>query len=216
MALVEHTAESLSKQFGREVPDVHVLIAKNLILGLDSHGISDILGVAVEEVEEILEDHEFKEVRLFLAAHHNQEGVAADLTWDSIEQKALKNIAKRIEFDGDLETNLKVAALANRAQRRYQAPKNKPLDAGAAGGTVNLTLTRRVVERLTNHTQERETTQQLSIMNGSASNPSFQEVDELLGATRRPRIADNYRIHATPEEFTMEDLEREMSRGAKP
>lgn len=188
MSLVSLTVESLGQMLGREVPEAHLLIAKNSVLGLDSHGIAEILGVELAEVQEIEDDPEYKEVRLIVASRHNDTSITTDLTWDDIESKALQNIAKRIDFEKDIDTNLKIAAVANRAQRRHTAPTNRILDAGAAGASVKLTLTKRIMERLTSDGgREVETIQQVSIKGGSASNPSFADIDEHLGVSARAR-----------------------------
>lgn len=44
-------------------------------------------------------------------------------SWDSIEQMALQNVAQQMQFGygNDIETSLKIATLANKAQRRKEA-----------------------------------------------------------------------------------------------
>lgn len=208
--MIELTTDSLARMLGREIPDAHLLVAKNSVMGLDSHGIADLLGVGVEEVKGIEDDPEFREVRLIVAAKHNEGSIQKDLSWDALEEGALKNLMKRIDYETDVETNLRIAMIANRAQRRHQSPMNRVLDARDAQGTVQLTLTNRIIERLTNRGPERETTQQLSIKNGSASNPSFSEIDEALGVTARPRIAENISFRTYEPEVDQDSLNQLM------
>lgn len=181
MSLIELTADALGQLLGREIPDAHVLVAKNSVLGLDSQGIADLLGVDLAEVQELEADPHYKEVRLIIAAKQNEAQLETAATWDDIERKSLKNITNRIDYEKDLEKNLRVAMVANRATRRVAVPRNDPLDASKIADRVNITLSKRVIERLSNSGAERETTQKLSITGGGASNISFAEVSEHLG-----------------------------------
>jgi len=215
MSLVDVTHESLGQLLERDVPEAHVLIAKNSVLGLDAAGIADILGVTTENVEAIEADADYKQIRLLVAAKHNEGTLKTDLTWDALEGKALENLHKRLQLGGgDVETNLRIAVAANRAQRRH-LPQNRTLDASRAGERVQLRLTKRIVERLTHNGAERETTQELSVLNGGASNISFETLDEHLGVNRKPRTVANYRIHQAADVIDQGELEHLMDSSAK-
>lgn len=197
MSFVGITKESLEQALEREIPDVHLLVAKNSILGLDAAAIAEVLGVSTNEIQGIEEDREYKEVRVHVAAHYNNNSIERDFDWDAIESQALKNIGRRIANETSLETNLKVAAVANRAARRH-SPVNKPLHAGEAGGLVQLKLTKRIIERLSNDGgAERETISEVSLRSGY-SNPTFADIDEHLGVTARPRIPSNLTFRTAP------------------
>lgn len=216
MSIASLTVESLGAMLGREVPDAHLLVAKNSVLGLDAPAIAELLGVEVGEVKELEESEDYKEVRLLIAARYNESGVETDLTWDDIENRALKNIAKRIDYEKDLEKNLRIAAVANRATRRHQSPTNRVLDAAAAGRSVKLTLTNRMIQRLSGGGEiEHSQTQQVSIKGGSASNPTFAEIDEHLGVTARPRIPSNLSFTTQQPEITDDIVSQELSKALK-
>lgn len=184
--------EQLESALGRAIPDAYMLIAKNSVLGLEGSAIAEILGVEASEVAEIEETQDYRELRVHIAAQYSNMAVTRDLTWDEVESVALQNIGRRIEGETDIDTNLKVAAIANRAVRRYQSPVNRPLDAGAAGTSVRLNLTRRVIERMSSDgALETETVQEISLRRGEASNPTFAEIDAHLGVSARPRIPSN-------------------------
>jgi len=216
MSLVDITIESLAAQIGKVVPESYLLIAKNAVLGLDAYAIADILGVEVNEVKEIEEDQDYKAVRLIVAATHNQSSVDRDLSWDELERITLQNLVKRASTGNmDTDTNLRIAALANRATRRH-LPSNRTLDAGAAGGRVGITLTKRVIEKLTGQGAERITESQVSL-NGT-ENPSFSEIDSLLGVSNRARTAANLSFKVTeaePEQFDPNDLDALMEESMK-
>lgn len=207
MSLSSINSESLGRVLGRAVEDVHVLIAKNSILGLEAAGIADILGVDVQEVLDIEDDPSYREVRVHIAAQYSSANVETDLTWDDIENRALQNIAKRVDYETDIETNLRIAAVANRATRRHKSPLNKTLDAGAVGEKVQLTLTKRVIERLSNTGMERETVREISFMNDGISNPTFEDVDKHLGVSSRPRIPSNLSFRTSDPTHHAEELD---------
>lgn len=212
MSLISITTESLAAQLGKsEIPDSFLLVAKNSVLGLSAQEIADILGVDKTAVEEIEQDEDYRDVRLLVAAHHNESSINRDLSWDELERLALNNLVKRVNSGNlDTDTNLRIAALANRATRRH-LPTNHTLDASTSGGRVGITLTKRVIERLTNSGAERETTEQVSFRHGAISNPSFADIDNALGVTNRAKIAGNLSFKVSEpepkEDFDLSDLD---------
>ena len=180
MSLIENiTRENLEKMLGREVPPAHVLIAKNQLFGAGPEIIAELLGANKDEISEIIESQEYKDVFTLVSSQHNETNLDATLTWDSVEAHALSNVSKFMERNrGDIEMNLRVAAIANKAVRR-QTPLDSALDPRRAGDKVSIVLTSRVLERLTNQTAERTTTRQVSI-SGGHTNPTFEEVQHLL------------------------------------
>ncbi len=215
------TSESLTAMLGKPVADAHLIIAKNSVLGLDEGQIADLLGVTVSEVREVQEEELYKEVRVLIAAKYNEQTINTALTWDAIEAQALKNIEKRVSMETNLETNLKIATLANRAQRRHVNEKNQPLDAGAIGKKVSLTLTRRVRGRLSQQgvADAREVTEQISIHNGTMENLTFADVDQHLNVTQRVRTPRNlsFRTSDSPgfDPVRLEDLDKLMDESMK-
>lgn len=201
------TKEFLEGALEREIPDVHMLVAKNSVLGLDSHGIAEILGVDVQEILDIEGDQEYKEVRVHIAAHYNNAQIERDFNWDDVEGKALKILGRKLDGGNvDTETALKMAAVANRATRRHKSPVNRTLDAGGVGQQVKLTLTRRMIERLTSDGgSSRESTQEISITGGDISNPSFADIDQHLGVTARPRIPSNLSFRVSEPAHTPDE-----------
>lgn len=175
--------ESLKVMLGREVPEIHLTIAKASVMGLDPDTIANSLGVEKAEIEELMQESEYKDVRLLVGAEEAKQRVQRDSGWDGIESTALEKLGQRVTRENDTETLLKIAAVANRAQRRVAPPKEAgPLDPSQAGARVPLTLTKRYTEKLSDSGRviERSEIQQISVLNGSAVNPSFTEVNELL------------------------------------
>lgn len=183
MALMDMTPAHLSKVIGEEVPELYVIIAKNSVLEQSAEDIAAVLGVGPEDVIEIQDNPLYKQVRLLIAAEYASSAAERHFSWDSLEQMALGNLAKRMPvMANDPEFNLKVATLANRAQRRPMAQQEKTLDPRESGGKVSLSLTRRIVERLQGEREITET-RQISVVSGQARNPTFGEIDKVLGVT---------------------------------
>lgn len=205
------TVDALQKILGREVAEVHLTIAKSAVLGLDSTTIAEAMGVSQEEIDEVIRSPEYKDVRLLVGAEVIKERAERDHGWDGIENTALRKLGRRVEVESDTDTLLRIAAVANRAQRRAAPPKESVLDPTQATTRVPLTLTRRFTEKLNGDGSiTRSETQQISVLNGSAVNPTFREVaDVLQQAGGMPRTQEAL-IDATEpdEDFSFAALQK--------
>lgn len=212
MNLADMTSKKLSELLEREIPDIVVLIAKNVILGNTEEGIGDILGCSIQDVREITQGQDYKDAHLIMASHYNQATIEADLSYDDIEQRALRQISKRIDRESDVDRLVRIATMANRATRRHQVARNQDtLDPSLAGRRVQLTLTKRIVEQLSNGNQAQET-RQISIHGTGHTNPSFEQIDEFFGVSNQPRLPDNYQPAGELDgnELTLEDLQNSI------
>lgn len=208
MSMMDMNPDSLSRQIGEPVPEMYVIIAKNSVVGIDEAGLCDLLGATKEEIAEVTADPVYKTIRLLIAAEHAKESVDADLNWDGIEGTALRALALRVKNTVDTDTLLRIAAVANKAVRRHRDNGPKILDPSIAGQRVGLSLTRRIYEKLENGTTRvAEETRSISVTDGSAVNPSFKEVDQLLQVSARPRLPANFATRTHEPDFTVEDLE---------
>jgi hypothetical protein len=219
------TVDSLKTILGREVEEIHLTVAKSSVLGLDSDTIANTLGVPRAEIEELMESADYKDIRLLVGAEQAKDRVERDLGWDGVENTAVRKLSRRVELENDTDTLLRIAAVANRAVRRTSPPKESLLDPSQVGARVPLTLTRRFTEKLNSSGQvlERTETQQISVLNGSAVNPTFKEVSSLLQGEvtqppQAPRTNQAYieQVESADgdEEFSLESL-REMAKGIR-
>lgn len=218
------TVDSLKTILGREVEEIHLTVAKSSVLGMDYDSIAATLGVAKEEIEELVETQDYKDIRLLVGAEQAKDRVERDLGWDGIENTALSKLSRRVGLESDTDTLLRIAMVANRATRRTAPPKDSVLDPSQAGARIPLTLTRRYTEKLNTGGEviERSTTQQISVLNGSAVNPSFSEVNALLHGnvtpppqTPRTAIAQIEQVDAVDEpDFSFESL-KAMAKGIR-
>jgi predicted XRE-type DNA-binding protein len=205
MSLMTATAESLSAEIGAEVNEIHLLVAKNSIAGLGASEIAEVLGVSQSDVAEIQSEETYKAVRLLLATDYSRQQLTKDFGWDDIEATALKNLAKRVGLERDTETLLRIAAVANKAQRRMPTNQKDVLDPSAGGTRVALNLTQRITERLQNGAT-RSVERQISVLDGSAKNPSFDDIDKMFGVTAKPALPSVMKFSTHEPDFTVDDL----------
>lgn len=196
---------TLSHQLGREIPELVVVVAKNEIAGLTREAIAKLLGAGVEEVQLIQESEDYRDVRLLLGVESAGMLAEKDSNWDSIEHFALKRLAERVPQMRDTDELLRVAAIANKAVRR-QSPVAQVLDPGSGVARVPLRLTQRITEKLNGDgSKVREEVRQISILSGTATNPSFAEIDNALGVRLRPQTQEKLRS-SLHDDFTVDDL----------
>ena len=91
------TKQRLEEMLQRPVEPAHILIAKNLILGSDAESIAEMLGVEGKEIQDTMESDDYKQVYTLISADHNDKKVETNLTIDEIENRAWKNVAKRLQ-----------------------------------------------------------------------------------------------------------------------
>lgn len=214
MSLLDITHESLSRTLDREVPEVYVIIAKHSVLGMDDDSIRELIGCTREELAEVLNDSIYREVRLFIGAAHGQEGVDQTTGWDKLESLALGNLKRRMELPNvDPEFALRVAAVANKAQRRHAQGKEAGVLDPAAGRTAKISLTTRLVRSFNREGTETQTVEkQLSIHDGSMANPSFNDVDELLNVSATPALPRQLEVKTHTADVSIDELDEEMKR----
>ena len=213
MSLMNVNHESLTRDLGREVPPVYVVIAKHSVLGMDDDGVKEVIGCTSEELQEVLADPLYREVRLVIGTVQAQQTVGQTEGWDHLEQFALKNLAKRVEVSQDPDFLLRVAAVANKAQRRANAGRNEGILDPAQGRRATISLTTRLVQTLQG--PAREETRTLSIEDGSMKNPNFDEINGLLSVHASPVLPRSLEIKTATPKVDFDELDQDMKeRGA--
>lgn len=211
MSLMTITADSLSREFAKQVPPIYVVIAKHSVLGMEVDQIREVIGCTGEELEEILTDQLYKDVRLFVGAAHSQQTLNQTSSWDHIEDLAVEQLVKRLPYERDGDFLLRVAAVANKAQRRHRAQDPNVLDPSRAAGGRTITLTKRMVQQFTRDGgEQRAVEHRLSIHDGSMSNPKFDEVDHLLDVKARPALPQRVEIKSHLADPSFEELDAAM------
>lgn len=211
MHLHEITAESLTKTLNVEVPDIFVIVAKHSVMGMDSVAIKQIIGCELADIEEVEATDLYKGIRALIAKSYNEQTLNQSSGWDAIEGMAIKNLIQRIPHERDTETLLRVAAVANKATRRHDND-SRILDPGKSNGQTVITLTQRLVSRINKGHETTEETRQLSISDGTMSNPSFSELDSLLAVNNQPVLPKRVAISTRNADPSMDELMEAMAR----
>jgi hypothetical protein len=214
MSLMDITHESLTRTLSREVPEVFVIIAKHAVLGMDEDTIREVIGCEKEELSDVVNDPLYREVRQIIGAAHAESVVDLTTGWDKLEQRSLKNLLNRVDTIREPETLIRIAAVANKAARRH----NQGADQGVldpTGRAARINLTTRLISQFTHPDGTKETRgveKQLSITDGSAQNPTFDEIDGLLHVSATPALPRQIEVKTATPDVNLEDLDDEMQR----
>lgn len=181
--ILEITDQTIKESLGLDVDESYVILAKHSVMGTNEEALCDILGVEIATLQEWMTTPEYLQVRGFIAARYAQQLAIQAAGWDDVESLAVQGLAKIVKTNNDPDFLLKAAAVANRAQRRAK-PTNDVLDPSKSQNQTVITLTKRMVERLTGASRERAVEEQLSITGGRMVSPSFGEVNALLGVDK--------------------------------
>jgi len=209
--LMDITAESLTRTLSREVPEVYVIVAKHSVLGMDEDTIREVIGCNKEELSDVLNDPLYREIRLLVGAAQAESVVDLTTGWDKLEQKSLNSLLRRVDTIRDEDQLIRIAAIANKAQRRHQAGKDQGVLDPSQGRNAKINLTHRLVRQFTRDGTETQTIEKsLSITDGSVTNPTFDEVDNLLHVSANPVLPRQLEIKTETPEILAEDLDEEM------
>jgi len=137
--------------------------------GVSDSSIMDSLGIDSAVYLAILEDPAFKEILARSTSAIVGQAVETDASWDSLENQAVQKLDTYLKMSSDPEFNLKVAVLANKAQRRTRG--NVPLDPGSSGSRAVITLSQRMIQKLGASKQEE---QRLEIPRVNGAEPERQ------------------------------------------
>lgn len=184
------TQDSIKAALNREIAEEILVVAKLAVNGMDEESIAQILGSTKEEVRELFDSQDYKDVRLLVGVEHARLRAGNDHTWDGIENTALEGLAKRVHLERDTDTLLRIAAVANKAQRRLSQSTQHVLDPANAQTRVPLKLTKRFVEKLNSEGDvvERSLSQEVSVVNGTAKTPSFESINEIFSIRERQPV----------------------------
>jgi hypothetical protein len=164
-----------------DIPEIFVHIAKYEILTRSGpETIADILGVSVENVTEVQTSPVYRDIRLVLATENARSEIDRDISYDSLEELALGKLVKVAQFESDVDTLIRIATMANRAERRAKPKTEQVLDARSATTRVPLKLSERIVRRINADGGAVEERTRVMITNGSAANPTFEDVEKML------------------------------------
>lgn len=130
-------------------------IANMLVYQVPHAQIAMVCGITVEQLEKAMTTTQF-ETALATVEFENIEA-QKDLNegWDALESTAVANLLTAMQTVNDPDFSLKVAAVANKAQRRG-GRNNRPID-GELGSRAVINLNQTFIERLQMSKEEKST-----------------------------------------------------------
>lgn len=134
---------TLEETLGFAVDHVQLGVAKHLIYGYSAADISDVLGIPEAEILALMDEPNFQDLRTHLGFEHAEQQITTEAGWDGIEAKSLANLHEIVAVNKDGDFNLKVAAVANKANRRTL--RGQRAQNGQASTVIQLNLTQRFV-----------------------------------------------------------------------
>lgn len=181
MSLITLNNTALAEMTGHDsIPEIFVTIAKmSVMLGASTDDIASQMGVDVESVREVELTQKYRDIRLVLSVEHSKEKVDRDMSYDTLESKALAKLVKQVDYEKDTDVLLRIASMANRAERRVA--KNNDIIPQTGNPKVPLRLSERIVRKINSDGSAEETRERsVSVLNGQAKNPSFERVENLF------------------------------------
>lgn len=174
--------ESLSEILGFPVEEIHIDIAKYEVQGFGAADIAEVFAADEAEILEIMAKSQYQDTKRLIAMQLAKTAADTDISWDSIEHAALQKLRKHVELAIDPEFTLKVAALANKAQRRHRA-QNEALNPAAAGARVSLTLSQRFVDKIQGTKETQILERRIDIEKAAEYRVSVNEIKGFLQPT---------------------------------
>ncbi len=181
--IIDLSGPQLEKKLGRVVGEMELVIAKNLALGVTPEQLCDILGngIGVDEIQQLRETESFQELYGVIANYLLSLSADTAIGWDQVEAESLKHLMREARVNRDPEFQLRLAAVANKAQRRHNKGE-QILEPGAAGTRVQISLSQKFIKKLNGETEIVERRVDLTKM----QSPTLDQVNRALQAPLQP------------------------------
>lgn len=124
--------EKIASMLVMEVPQVQIAAACNLTPG---------------RISQILEEDAFKEIFAAMQVEELQKHKDLNDGWDFLENKAVGGLMEVLAYNKNPDLLLRVAAVANKAQRRGSS-RNAPIDPQKLGARVVINIQPNFVQKL--------------------------------------------------------------------
>lgn len=128
-------------------PELFDKVASLMLHEVSKDQIASVVGCSAQELEELLEMKDYQQVYAEKFYEEIQGQKVRNAGWDEIESQALLHLMEKLpSYAMDAEFMLKVAALANKAQRRN--PHQKPISVDSGEKTLVLQLQPTFIQKL--------------------------------------------------------------------
>lgn len=114
----------------KELLDKYDRIASMVAMGVPDTQIAEAVALSPGRISQIKDDTVFQEMLAAKYAARMEENAQFDSSWDSVEKQSLKVLNDTLKYNRNPEFALKVAMVANKAQRRGQQNVTLPTHMG--------------------------------------------------------------------------------------
>lgn len=150
-------------------------IAKFRYNGISDADIANVLHLTADEFSKLLESPEYKAISSEFQLETQEANIDIDADWDHVEREALGILKTTMEWNRDPETALKVAAIANKAQRRHRG--NNALHSADLGARKVINLHQFFVGQINNNQNNRA--QKITLNPTDAKHNSFASAERI-------------------------------------
>lgn len=144
-----------------------IKIAEMLASGVPQVQIAEVMDLSEGRISQIKESQEFRDIYEEVGGERLQRQQQFNEDWDGIEKRGLEIIAKHLKFGSDPDYALRVAAIANRAQRRGGLA-NHNLQAQGMGERVSIQMGVNFIKHIQNMSISRDE-QTVKVMQNSVT-----------------------------------------------
>lgn len=171
--------------------------ARNRLVELISSGMptvmmADFLGVQPNELQQLLECNELKQLIAKREAEERLMSMNSASQWDAVENIALKNVLAELKSRPDPEYSLRAAMVANKAIRQHKNQGVNVVEKLAEGGkTITLQLSQNVVNQLQQTVQQTVQQTQVNVqLPQQPMKPQEQKILDVFTAKDMERLTE--------------------------
>lgn len=142
------TLEEAEAELQTPVAQIHFDIARSLVVGMSPETVAEAYGFETAEVVEVTTEESFVRLRQFIAYKYHELSMDTDDALDTLENLSARNLVETVKMSRDPDFNLRVLAVANKAQRRNRRSAAQVLNPDNAGQRVVLRMSKRILDKM--------------------------------------------------------------------
>lgn len=199
-------AQFFADKLNREVPESLVVLAKHDVMGVDDRDMAEILGMDESDIQAEKKTELYIAIRAVLSMVYAEIRAHQGMSYDHLEAIALQRLTEKTQYMNDPELLLRVAAMANKAERRVGRDSNV-LRPQEGNGTTVISLTKKLTQTIINGEPIRRVgSADISIMDGTMSQCTTEDINGVLGNEQ-----DSSPIGKVSKDLSTDDaLQREL------
>lgn len=176
------TLEEAEAELQTPVAEIHFDIARSLVVGMSPETVAEAYGFETAEIVEVTTDESFIRLRQFIAHKYHELSMDTDDALDTLENLSARNLVETVKMSRDPDFNLRVLAVANKAQRRNRRSAVQVLNPDDVGQRVVLRMSKRILDKMNGDRVVEETVEAKTELNlDMLKMPEPQAIGDTLG-----------------------------------